>query len=150
MKKQDETRGWAVVRQPAVLRRGVCVALSRWLAPAHLRSLLGRLEPRSLFSVGVRAAGGGRAEPLHGFFLGSFARLQQLGNAPHYHLSVSVVPRRFPVVRRLSPLCLVSAVSGAKVAGTEVRILCRKSTWIPVLQWLRDNQKCLLLRPVGL
>lgn len=72
-------------------------------------------------------------EPLDGLFLGSFANLQQLGNAPHYHLSVSIVPRHFTVV-----------------AGTQLRILYRESAWILVFQWLQDNQKCLLLRPVGL
>ncbi|GAB5567112.1 putative monooxygenase p33MONOX isoform X1 [Prionailurus iriomotensis] len=35
------------------------------------------------------------------------------------------------------------------VAGTQLRILYRKSTWIPVFQWLRDNQKCLTLEPSG-
>lgn len=66
-----------------VLRRGAFVALSRWLCSVQPSSLLGHLEPRSLFSAGSRAAGGGRAEPLDGPFLRSFANLQKLGNAPH-------------------------------------------------------------------
>lgn len=48
-------------RPATVLRRGAFVALSRWLGSAQPGSLLGHLEPRSLFSAEVRAAGGGQA-----------------------------------------------------------------------------------------
>ncbi|EDL41140.1 RIKEN cDNA 4833439L19, isoform CRA_a, partial [Mus musculus] len=54
---------WGFGCRPAtVLRRGAFVALSRWLCSVQPSSLLGHLEPRSLFSAGSRAAGGGRAE----------------------------------------------------------------------------------------
>lgn len=53
---------WGFGCRPAtVLRRGAFVALSRWLCSVQPSSLLGHLEPRSLFSAGSRAAGGGRA-----------------------------------------------------------------------------------------
>lgn len=32
------------------------------------------------------------------------------------------------------------------MAGNSAQSLCRKSAWIPVFQWLRDNQKCLKLK----
>lgn len=47
-------------RPSAVLSRK-SGASSPWLFSAQLRSPLGHLEPRSLFNVAVRAAGGGRA-----------------------------------------------------------------------------------------
>lgn len=68
--------------------------LSRWLFAAQLRSLLGHLEPRNLFSAGVRAAGGGRAgdrsRP------GAAGDSQPPGAAASGRVGASVYARRAP------------------------------------------------------
>lgn len=62
---RDLRRSWASLRfgcrPTTVLGRGAFIALSRWLGSVRPSSLLGHLEPRSLFSAEVRAAGGGQA-----------------------------------------------------------------------------------------